>query len=117
MHLATIVLLCKQTTDNFRTRHPPEPRWRHLSGNRILFVPHYNRFDLRYFNQKGVEMKISRACEPGCQCLPLQTTPRWPTCRPLPCWSGACLGLSSGLTQCWFCGLMPCCALQNEQPC
>ena len=41
MHLATIALLCKQTTDNFRTRHPPEPRWRHLSGNRILFVPHY----------------------------------------------------------------------------
>ena len=40
MHLATIVLLCKQTTDNFRTRNPPEPRWRHLSGNRILFVPH-----------------------------------------------------------------------------
>ena len=41
MHLATIALLCKQTTDNIRTRHPPEPRWRHLSGNRILFVPHY----------------------------------------------------------------------------
>ena len=40
MHLATIALLCKQTTDNFRSRHPPEPRWRHLSGNRILFVPH-----------------------------------------------------------------------------
>ena len=40
MRLATIALLCKQTTDNFRTRHPPEPRWRHLSGNRILFVPH-----------------------------------------------------------------------------
>ena len=40
MHLATIALLCKQTTDNFRTRNPPEPRWRHLSGNRILFVPH-----------------------------------------------------------------------------
>ena len=40
MHLATIALLCKQITDNFRTRHPPEPRWRHLSGNRILFVPH-----------------------------------------------------------------------------
>ena len=39
MHLATIALLCKQTTDNFRTRHPPEPRWRHLSGSRILFVP------------------------------------------------------------------------------
>ena len=34
------LLLCKQTTDNFRTRNPPEPRWRHLSGNRILFVPH-----------------------------------------------------------------------------
>ena len=40
MHLATIALLCKQTTDYFRTRHQPEPRWRHLSGNRILFVPH-----------------------------------------------------------------------------
>ena len=40
MHLATIALLCKQTTDNFRTRNPPEPRWRHLSGNRLLFVPH-----------------------------------------------------------------------------
>ena len=40
MHLATIALVCKQTTDNFRTRNPPEPRWRHLSGNRILFVPH-----------------------------------------------------------------------------
>ena len=39
MHLATIAL-CKQTTDNFQTRNPPEPRWRHLSGNRILFVPH-----------------------------------------------------------------------------
>ena len=39
MHLATIAL-CKQITDNFRTRHPPEPRWRHLSGNRKLFVPH-----------------------------------------------------------------------------
>ena len=39
-HFATIALLCKQTTDNFRTRHPPEPRWRHLSGNPILFVPH-----------------------------------------------------------------------------
>ena len=42
MHLATIVLLCKQTTDNSRTRHPPEPRWRHLSSNGILFVPHYS---------------------------------------------------------------------------
>ena len=42
MHLVTIALLCKQTTDNFRTRHPPEPRWRHLSGNRILFVSHYS---------------------------------------------------------------------------
>ena len=41
MHLATIALLCKQTTDNFQTRHPPEPRWRHLSGNWILFVPHW----------------------------------------------------------------------------
>ena len=41
MHLATIALLCKQTTDNFRTRHPPEPRWRHLSSNGILFVPHF----------------------------------------------------------------------------
>ena len=41
MHLATIALLCKQTTDNFRTHHPPERRWRHLSGNWILFVPHY----------------------------------------------------------------------------
>ena len=27
MPLATIAFLCKQTTDNFRTRHPPEPRW------------------------------------------------------------------------------------------
>ena len=43
MHLATIALLCKETTDNFRTRHPPEPRWRHLLGNRILFVPHYSQ--------------------------------------------------------------------------
>ena len=42
MHLATITLLCKQTTDNFRTRHPLEPRWRHLSDNRILFVPHWS---------------------------------------------------------------------------
>ena len=41
MHLATIALLCKQTTDNFQTHHSPEPKWRHLSGNRILFVPHY----------------------------------------------------------------------------
>ena len=41
MHLTTIALLCKQTTDYFQTRHPPEPRWRHLSGNRILFVPHW----------------------------------------------------------------------------
>ena len=40
MHLATIVLLCKQT-DNFRTRHPPKQRWPHLSGNRISFVPHW----------------------------------------------------------------------------
>ena len=40
MHLATIALLCKQTTDNFQTRHPPELRWCHLSGNWILFVPH-----------------------------------------------------------------------------
>ena len=39
MHLATIALICKQTTDNSRTGYPPEPRWRHLSGNRILFVP------------------------------------------------------------------------------
>ena len=43
MHLATIASLCKQTTDTFRTRNPPEPRWRHLSGNRILFVPHWIR--------------------------------------------------------------------------
>ena len=50
MHLATIALLCKQTTDNFRTRNPPEPRWRHLSGNRILFVPHYKHFDLYVSN-------------------------------------------------------------------
>ena len=41
MHLATMALLCKQTTDNSRTGFPPEPRWRHLSGNRILFVPHW----------------------------------------------------------------------------
>ena len=41
MHLATVALLCKQTTDNSRTGYPPEPRWRHLSGNRILFVPPY----------------------------------------------------------------------------
>ena len=37
MHLATIAL-CKQTTDNFWTCNPPEPRWRYLSGNRILFA-------------------------------------------------------------------------------
>ena len=51
MHLATIALLCKQTTDNFRIRNPPEPRWRHLSGNRILFVPHwvYFCFNKTYF--------------------------------------------------------------------
>ena len=42
MHLATMALLCKQTTDNSRTGYPPEPRWRHLSGNRILFVPHWS---------------------------------------------------------------------------
>ena len=36
----TIALLCKQTTDDFRTSNPPEPGWRHLSGNQILFVPH-----------------------------------------------------------------------------
>ena len=41
MHLATIALLCKQTTDNSRTRHPPEPRWRHLSSDGILFVPNW----------------------------------------------------------------------------
>ena len=40
MHLATMALLCKQTTDNSRTSYPPEPKWRHLLGNRILFVPH-----------------------------------------------------------------------------
>ena len=40
MHLATMALLCKQTTDNSRTGYPPDPRWRHLSGNRISFVPH-----------------------------------------------------------------------------
>ena len=52
MHLATMALLCKQTTDNSRTSYPPEPRWRHLSGNRVLFVPHcimklisYKRFN------------------------------------------------------------------------
>ena len=41
MHLATMALLCKQTTDNSRTGYPPEPRWRHLLGNRILFVPYW----------------------------------------------------------------------------
>ena len=41
MHLATMALLCKQTTDNSWTGYPPEPRWRQLSGNRILFVPHW----------------------------------------------------------------------------
>ena len=41
MHLATIALLCKQTTDNFRTRNPPEPRWRHLLGNWILFISNW----------------------------------------------------------------------------
>ena len=40
MHIATIALLCKQTTDNSRTGYPPEPRWCHLLGSRILFVPH-----------------------------------------------------------------------------
>ena len=38
MYLATIALLCKQTTDNFRTRHPPEPRCRHLPGNRMFLT-------------------------------------------------------------------------------
>ena len=37
MSLATKALLCKQTIDNFRTHFVP---WRHLSGNRVLFVPH-----------------------------------------------------------------------------
>ena len=48
MHLATKVLLCKQTTDSFQTRNPPKPRWRHLSGNRILFVPHSVEFKQKY---------------------------------------------------------------------
>ena len=37
MPVGAIALLCKQTIDNFRTRCAP---WRHLSGNRVLFVPH-----------------------------------------------------------------------------
>ena len=58
MHLATIALLCKQTTDNFRTRHPPEPRWRHLSGNRILFVPHFESFvGQLQFEPRGLQIK------------------------------------------------------------
>ena len=47
MHLVTIALLCKQTTDNFRTSYPPEPSWRHLSGNRVLFVPHSSQYGFR----------------------------------------------------------------------
>ena len=49
LHCGT-ALLCKQTTDNFRTRHPPEPRWRHLSGNRILFVPHLVNIYIDHLN-------------------------------------------------------------------
>ena len=36
MTVETIALLSKQT--NFPTRSAP---WRHLSGNRVLFAPHY----------------------------------------------------------------------------
>ena len=39
MPLATIALLCKQTCDNFRICPPPNAPWRHLTGNRKLFVP------------------------------------------------------------------------------
>ena len=39
MPLATNALLYKQTIGNFRTHPSP---WRHLSGNRVLFVPHSN---------------------------------------------------------------------------
>ena len=39
MPLATEALLYIQIIDNFQTRPVP---WRHLSGNRVLFVPHYN---------------------------------------------------------------------------
>ena len=35
MPLATEVLLCKQIIDDFRTHPAP---WRHLFGNRVLFV-------------------------------------------------------------------------------
>ena len=41
MPLATIALLCKQTSDYFRNRPPPNAQWRHLLGNRLLFVPHW----------------------------------------------------------------------------
>ena len=36
--LATKALLCKQSIGNFRSRPAP---WRHLSSNRVLFVPHF----------------------------------------------------------------------------
>ena len=73
MHLATIALLCKQTTDNFRTRYPPEPRWRHLSGNRISFVPHWHVIlwmglsarsaDLKWNPQQGMIIgELGRPC-------------------------------------------------------
>ena len=56
MHLATMALLCKQTTDNSRTGYPPERRWRHLSGNRILFVPHCDVEPIthKYFTQESM---------------------------------------------------------------
>ena len=61
MHLATMALLCKQTTDNCQTGYPPEPRWRHLSGNRILFVPHCNEQILTAASKLSISPRLSKS--------------------------------------------------------
>ena len=68
MHLA-IMALCKQTTDNFRTRNPPESRWRHLSGNRILFVPHYTMSTTSSRNPCSINVKVHVLAAIECQQL------------------------------------------------
>ena len=40
MPLATIALLCKQITITSEPAVHPNCSWRHLSGNRLSFLPH-----------------------------------------------------------------------------
>ena len=49
------LVLCKQTIGNFHTR---PAQWRHLSGYRVLFVPHSTRLFARLFEEPGVRCKV-----------------------------------------------------------